>query len=297
MKTKYVLITPARNEARFIKNVIKSIIAQTILPQRWLIIDDASTDSTSAILRHYEANYDFITSFRVRHVGNQPAYVHRIIIFLKAYDTIKDLDYHFLGSLDADLTFEPTYYENIMAEFNRNPKLGIASGVFNDVVNGQPQNTIRDPDLINTPGGLLLFRRECYEAIGGYCVLKYGAADSLAGIMARMNGWETRSFPRYRASHHRLMGTAYGTHILKARFQQGLAEHGIATRPAFMLAKSLRRAILEKPYVIGSLARLVGFLYGYCLREEREIPPEAAHFVRKEQIRRLFSYLSGTRPS
>lgn len=294
MKTKYTLITPAHNEAKLIEKVIKSVITQTILPQKWIIVDDGSTDGTSEVLRQYEAQYDFITSLRVRHVGNQPAYVHRINIFSKGCDKIKDLDYDFLGSLDADLTFESTYYEDILEEFDKNHKLGIASGVFNDEVNGKLQNTIRDPDLINTPGGLLVFRRECYEAIGGYRVMKYGAADSLAGIMARMKGWQTRSFPQYRAIHHRLMGTGYGTHILEARFQQGLAEYGIATHPVFMLAKSLRRAFLEKPYFIGSLARLSGFLYGYWLKEERQIPPEAIRFVHKEQIKRLFSYITNT---
>ena len=89
--------------------------------------------------------------------------------------------------------------------------------------------------------------------------------------------------------HHRPVGTADGKSVLRARFEQGLTEYGVATHPVFMLAKSFRRAFLEKPYFTASLTRLAGFVYGYWLREERKIPHEAIRFVRREQIRRLLS--------
>ena len=294
MKTKYVLITPVHNEEKFIEKVIKSVIVQTVLPQRWLIVDDGSTDGTSEIIKQYEDKHAFITCLRVKHENTKISYEHRINIFLRGYEEIKNIKYDFIGSLDADITFDRTYYENILVEFERNPKLGIASGIFIEIVKNQLQKVLRDPDLINTPGGLLMFRRECYEAIGGYYPLKHGGADTLAGIVARMNGWQTKAFPQYEAVHHRPVGTAGGKHILVARFGQGLTDYGLSAHPLFMLAKLLRRAYLEKPYFIGTLARLAGFMYGYWLSEKREIPPEVVRFVRKEQIRRLFSYITNS---
>jgi hypothetical protein len=108
-----------------------------------------------------------------------------------------------------------------------------------------------------------------------------------------LKGWETRSFPQYKAIHHRFTGTANGKHILMARFNQGFTEHSLATHPVFMLAKTLHRAFLEKPYILGSTARLLGFLTASLTNEKRVIPGEVAAFVRKEQIGRLLQKLRG----
>lgn len=117
--------------------------------------------------------------------------------------------------------------------------------------------------------------------------MKYGGDDSLADIMARMLGWETRNFDKCKVIQHRIVGTGDGRSVLSAKFRQGLTDYGIATHPLFMLAKSFRRAILEKPFLTAGLARMAGFLYGYWLREERKISLEARSYVRHEQMRRL----------
>jgi len=290
MKTKYVLITPVHNEEEFIGVTMKSVIAQTILPQKWLIVDDASTDGTSEIIKRYEAQHDFITCPRLTREDIESYYNRRVRVVLAGIEATKTLKYDFLGVLDADITLEPTYYEGLLREFDRDPKLGIASGIYVDKVGNQLRKVLIDVN--HSPGALHMFRRQCYEAIGGYIPLKYGGDDTCAEIMARMNGWETRSFPQYQVIHSRAVGTRDGRSSLRARFCQGLTEYGVATHPLFMLAKSLRRVFLEKPYFTGSLTRLVGFLYGYWLREERKISPEAIRFVRREQIRRLLSYLT-----
>lgn len=287
MKTEYVLITPAHNEKDLIELVIRSVISQTILPKKWVIVDDASTDETEKIIRKCEARCDFIMYHRLQKLNTESRYARRAQAFLVGYEQIKTLGFNFIGGLDADISLEPTYYECILEEFDKNPQLGIASGVYVDKIGNRLQ---RVPiDMNHTPGAIQMFRRECYEAIGGYIPQKYGGDDSCAEIIARMNGWQTRSFPQYEVVHHRLVGTADGKSVLRAKFGQGLTEYGVATHPVFMLAKSFRRAFLEKPYFTASLARLAGFVYGYWLREERKIPPEAIRFVRREQIRRLVS--------
>jgi len=288
MKKDYVLITPVYNEEEFIEDVVKSVVVQTILPQKWVIVNDGSTDGTDEIIKQYEARYNFITSLRLERADIGTYYSHRTRVVLTGYKQIEKLKFDFLGVLDADISLEPTYYEHILTEFDRNPKLGLASGIYVNKVKGQIRKVLRDSDEISTSGALQMFRRECYEAIGGYIPLKYGGDDSLAGIMARMDGWETKHFPQYQAIQCRATGTSKGTHLLVAKCRDGLVDYTLGTHPLFALAKSFRRVFMEKPFLLGSIARLSGFLRGYYLvGKNREVPDEVVSFVRREQMQRL----------
>jgi biofilm PGA synthesis N-glycosyltransferase PgaC len=287
VKTKYVLITPAHNEEQVIELAIRSVISQSVLPEEWIIVDDTSTDGTGEIIRKYQAQYNFITYHQYERQELSRGYARRAHVFLSGYKRVKASSYSFIGGLDADISMEPTYYECILHEFDKNPRLGIASGVFVDKIGNRLQKVPLGANHV--PGAIQLFRYECYEAIGGYIPQKYGGDDTCAEIMARMKGWQTRSFPQYKVIHYRPVGTSSGKSIPAARFYQGLAEYAVATHPLFMLAKSLHRLFVEKPRFIAAIARLAGFLYGYWLREERTIPADAIRFVRREQIRRLVS--------
>jgi biofilm PGA synthesis N-glycosyltransferase PgaC len=288
MKNKYILISPVHNEGKLLPSLVNTVISQTILPEKWVIVDDASTDGTEEIVKRYESRYSFIMYYKNQRSGSGSYYSRRTEAFLAGFRKIRSMEYDFVAVLDADLSLEPTYYESILKEFDRNPKLGISSGVYINKTDGGFQKVIRDN--ISTPGGLQMFRRECYEDIGGYVPLPYGGDDSLTDITARMKGWQTRSFPQYVAIHHRPVGTRVGIHILRIKFRQGLAEYYLGTHPAFMLCKSLRRIFLERPYFWAGMSRLTGFCYASMRGGKREIPPEALRFVRKEQIERLFSW-------
>jgi len=286
MKTKYVLITPAHNEEGNIERVINSVIAQTILPQKWLIVDDGSTDGTGEIIARYEDQHDFITSLELKREDVGSYYNRRTRVVLTGYEKIKKLEFDFLAILDADISFGPTYYEDILKEFEANPKLGSAGGKYVYKFGNRIQKVLIDDSCV--PGSVQMFRRECYEQTGGYIALKHGGDDTLIEIMARMHDWETRSFSEHQVIQHRRVGTAERS-VLLAKFRQGFTEYGIATHPLFMLAKSLRRVFLERPYILGSTARMAGFLYAYLRCEERKLPDDVVHFVRKEQIGRLWS--------
>lgn len=289
MESDYILITPVHNEEALIETAIESVVSQTILPKKWVIVDDASTDSTTEIIRKYAAQHDFIMCHRLERLSIESYYANKTQVFLAAYEDIRGLEYDFIGNLDADIFLEPTYYERVLEEFDKNPRLGIASGVYVDKIGSRLQKV--PIDMNHCPGAIQTFRRQCYNTIGGYITQKYGGDDSCAEIIARMNGWQTRSFPQYQVIHLRPIGTNDGLSIIQARFRQGLTEYGVATHPVFMLAKSLRRIFLERPYLMAAIARLAGFLYGHWLREERKIPPEAVRFVRREQMKRLVAYV------
>jgi glycosyltransferase involved in cell wall biosynthesis len=291
VKKKYILITPAYNEEDNIERVINSIIVQTIPPQKWLIVNDGSTDRTGEIIERYEAKYDFISCLRLKREYIKSYYGRRTQVVLAGYEKIKKLEFNFLGILDADISCRPTYYEDIMKEFEANAKLGLAGGKYVYKFGSKIQQVLIDDSCV--PGSIQMFRRQCYEQIGGYVPLEYGGDDSLADIMVRMHGWETRSFSKYQVIQHRIVGTA-GKSVLKAKFRQGFTEYGVATHPLFMLAKSLRRVFLERPFFFGSAARMAGFLYAYLQCGKRSIPDDIVSFVRKEQIARLMSYVRGT---
>jgi len=181
------------------------------------------------------------------------------------------------------------YYEEIFRCFDVNQDIGIATGIYLENINGCLTEVFIDRR--STPKALQVFHRECYKQIGGYIPCKHGGEDSCAEIMARMYGWQTWSFADIKVIHQRPVGTRGGKTVLYARFNQGLTDYCLSTHPIFMLAKCLRRCLVEKPFISSGVARLTGFLYGYLVREQRQLPDNVRRYVRKEQFRRLFAYV------
>lgn len=286
MSGRYILISPVYNEAAHLPVLISSIAKQTVRPVVWLLVNDGSRDQTEEIIRHYMKEHKFIELLNLDRKHVESYYSRKTQAFIKGYEEVRSkVEHDFVASLDADIIAPPSYYQSILQEFEKNPRLGIAGGIYYYETVGRRDNILIDQSCV--PGSVQMFRRECYEEIGGYIALKRGGDDTLASIMARMKGWETRSFPEYAVMQRRKVGTVGGKSILSARFGQGLTEYEVATHPIFMIAKSFRRCFLEKPYVIGSCMRLIGFACGYLMREPRRMPAEAVRFVRREQIGRL----------
>ena len=283
----YVVITPAYDEAALIERTIESVLAQTIRPLKWIIVDDGSTDHTAEIVNRYAARFDFIECcHRVRQAG-QTYYGSNVYAILQGYERLKDLNFDYLAVLDADVVLCPDYYEQIIRRFDTNRDLGIATGTYLEEIDGRMVEALIDRR--STPKALQVFRRACYERIGGYIPCRNGGEDTCTEIMARMNGWQTWSFPEIRVIHRRRVGKGDGGRVLRARFRQGLSDYCVATHPLFMLAKSLRRCVKEKPHLLSGLARLCGFVYGYLVREPRQIPVDARRYVRREQMKRLLA--------
>ncbi len=285
---KYIIVTPAYNEAKYIEQTIESVVSQTVLPDLWVIVDDGSTDGTANIIKQYARRYDWIRYLRREKVAGQTYYASNVYAIDEGIKNAKDFEYDYLAILDADITLPTDYYEQIFMRFKGDEKLGIASGVYL-VREGERLKTVLN-DRRSCPKNIMVFRKECFEQIGGFVPMKYGGEDTCACFMARMNGWKTWSFPELCIVHNRPVGTGHASNLLQVRFRNGLNEYGLATHPLFMLLKSLRRCIKERPIISGGLARIAGFLYGYCLREKRQIPNEMVRFIRQEQMGRLFNF-------
>lgn len=283
----YVLITPAYNEGPFIGKTIEGVLAQTPAPLRWVIVDDGSTDDTWEVVARYAKEAPFLEACQRRRDPNETYYGNNVYAILQGYARVKELSFDYLGILDADMILPPGYYEGIFRRFAANRELGIAAGTYIEKIEGRWVGAFIDRR--STPKALQVFRRACYEQIGGYVPCPNGGEDSYTEIMARMQGWQTWSFPELQAIHQKPVGTAGGRSLLRAKFRQGVTDYCLATHPVFMLAKCLRRCLKEKPYGGAGLARLAGFAYGYLKREQRQIRADACRYVRKEQMTRLWA--------
>lgn len=287
MTNNYVIITPAYNEEANIEAVIKSVIAQTVRPLKWVIIDDGSTDNTFEIARRYEMTNSFIECHSRKRISGYSYYASNVYAILAGYEKVKKLDYDFIAILDGDIELCHDYYEQVFKRFSLNPDLGIATGTYLEEVNGVI--TEANIDRQSTPKAIQVFRKRCYRQIGGYIPFKNGGEDSCTEVMARMFGWQTWSFPEIKVMHKKPVGTGDGRTILQGRFRLGVTDFCLGTHPLFMLAKCLRRCVIERPYLASGLIRLAGFASGFLKAEPRQIPYSARTYLRKEQIRRLKS--------
>jgi biofilm PGA synthesis N-glycosyltransferase PgaC len=284
-KPKYVIITPAYNESRFISQTAKGVISQTIIPVKWIIVDDGSTDNTAEIVKQYANNHHFIEFYSHKRRPEHTYYESNVYAILEGYDKVKGMDFEYLAILDADITLCENYYEEIFARFDANAELGIATGILLEEIGGRMKELVFD--RYSTPKAFQVFRHKCYEQIGGFIPCKNGGEDSCAEIMARMYGWQTWSFTDIKAIHQRPVGIRGARTLLKAKFNQGLTDYCVGTYTLFMLAKCFRRAIIERPYLFSGLARMTGFLYGYLSREKMQLPISVRKYIRREQFMRL----------
>jgi poly-beta-1,6-N-acetyl-D-glucosamine synthase len=285
MKYDYSIITPAFNECRYIETTIQGVLAQTVQPKRWIIVDDGSTDATPDIVKKYAAEYLWIEYIRREKIAGQTYFASNVYAIECGYEMVKGADFDFLGILDADISLPSDYYEKILSRMIMDKRLGIASGVYEDNIKGKRRKILNDRR--STPKALMIFRRECYQEIEGLFPLKYGGEDTYACITARMKGWKTWSFPDIVAIHNKPVGTGHGRNMLQIRFRQGYGEYYFATHPIFMLLKSLRRCIKETPYILGGIARILGYIYASIRREDRQIPSNIIDFIRHEQVERI----------
>ena len=286
MNDNYIIITPAFNEEKYIESTIKSVLSQSIKPVQWLIVDDGSTDGMADIINKYASKYSWIKCCRREKEVGQTYYCSNVYAIMEGYNEVKDKTFDYLAILDADIDLPENYYEIIISRMQSDVKIGVASGVYQDLVDGKLIKVLNDRR--STPKALQVFRGKCFDQIGGYLPMKFGGEDTVSCVMARMNGWKSWSFPDVVAVHNKPVGRGHSSNILKIRFRQGINEFGLATHPLFMFVKCIKRSFKEKPLFLSGTARFLGFVYGYFLGEKRQIDKATIKFIRKEQFKRLF---------
>ena len=241
----YVLITPARNEADFVELTLRSVVAQTARPVKWVIVNDGSTDATGDIVTRYAAAHSWIE------LVDMPARTERSFAG-KAHavnagrERLGGINYEVIANLDADVSFDSYYFEFLMNKFAENPRLGVAGTAFEE---GKLSYNYEFVGLEHVSGMCQLFRRECFEAIGGYAAIKSGGIDLVAVLSARAKGWETRTFLEKKFVHHRSQGGALHSG-LRERIHTGRKDYLLGNHPLWEVFRSFYQ-MKHKPYVIG----------------------------------------------
>jgi glycosyltransferase involved in cell wall biosynthesis len=285
-------VTPARNEEAFIEATILSVVAQTVRPKRWVIVSDGSTDGTDAIVQRYAAQHAWIQFLRMpEHRDRQ--FAAKALCFAAGYERLKPLAFDLVGNLDADITLPPDYYEFLVGKFAERPGLGVSGTPFVEDAS-QPNNhsyAHGAANLTHVSGACQIFRRKCFEDVGGYVQIKGGAIDWIAVTTARMKGWETRTFVDRVCFHHRKIGT--GNHSpLFARFHYGRKSYYVGGHPLWETLRGVYQT-REKPVVFGGIWFIAGYWWALLTRTPRPVSRDLMHFHRSEQMARLRQLFRG----
>jgi len=278
----YVLITPARNEETFIENTIKSVINQTCLPVKWVIVDDGSEDATASIVAQYVSKHEWIEMLEMPQRRDR-SFAAKVYAFNAGYQRVKDLNYDVIGNLDADVSLPQDYFEFLMDKFETHGTLGVAGTVFKE--DGYSSETDSFEGQNHVAGGCQLFRRRCFDEIGGYIANRAGGIDWIAVTTARMMGWKTRSFRERSFLHHRTLGTAERG-VLASNFSYGEKDYYLGGHPLWEFFRVLYRAT-KKPLLVGGIALCLGYISAFLRRMKRPVSDELMRFHRKEQMLKL----------
>jgi poly-beta-1,6-N-acetyl-D-glucosamine synthase len=278
----YCLMTAAYNEEDHIARTIDAVLSQTLPPKRWVIVSDGSVDRTDEIIKAYSEQHHFIRFLRMARPPGR-SFGRKVMALRAGCKLLEDVPFDFIGNLDADVSVPPAYFESLLTRLQGIPSLGIAGGFVCEEINGEFRSR-RSNRVYSVAHAAQLVRRECYEAIGGYAILEYGGEDWHAQISAQIRGWTVEAFPELEIFHYRHTGEA--DNLVRHKFRQGRMDYSFGSNPTFEVLKCLQR-LPEKPFVIGGMARLTGFLWSYVCRERRPVSDEFMAFLRKEQKEKL----------
>jgi poly-beta-1,6-N-acetyl-D-glucosamine synthase len=279
---RYVLITPARNEGAFIENTIKSVANQTFLPARWVIVNDGSTDDTAQIVSAYANSVDWIELLNLP-PRKERNFAAKANAFKAGQQRLAGLAYNIIGNLDADVSLDEDHFEFLLEKFSADSNLGVAGTIFKEDGYSSETDSFEGQNYVS--GQCQIFRRECFEEIGGYFPSPAGGIDWIAVTTARMLGWNTRSFREKSFYHHRTLGTA-DHNLLGKSYAYGRKDFILGGHPLWEVLRSCYQ-MRRRPYALGGMMLLAGFLSGYAGRAKRVVSRDLMRFHRREQMLKL----------
>jgi glycosyltransferase involved in cell wall biosynthesis len=280
-RVRYAVITPVRDEARYIRRTVTSMICQTVLPVQWIVVDDGSKDGTSEILDACAGRASWITVIHRKDRGHRAAGSGVMEAFHAGYAELRDRAFDFIVKLDGDLSFSSDYFERCFTHFAAEERLGIGGGTVSRALDGQADAT-GDPPF-HVRGATKIYRRECWERIAPLMVAP--GWDTIDEVKANLHGWTTRTFSDLKVVQHKPTGSADGN--WRDWFKNGRANYVAGYHPLFMFAKCVRRAFLHTPPLAESSALLLGYCTGYLGGVPRVDDVEAIGYLRRHQLRRL----------
>lgn len=293
----YIIISPVRNEEQHLETTIKAVVAQTIRPLQWILVNDGSTDRTAEIIDRWAAEQNWIVAVhrldsarqestgslssenRTRR-GKRAREAKEILAFYDGYARIGKTDWDYLVKLDGDLGFMPDYFERCFEEFAGDPKLGIGGGDICNFVDGDWKLEVNP--RFHVRGATKIYRRTCWDAIEG--VIPGAGWDTLDEVKANMMNWSTRSFTSLQVHHYRPTGAANGP--WQNAIKKGEWNYVSGYHPLFFLAKCARN-LFRKPYLVGSAGLFCGFVFGLLQRVPQIGDKALIGYLQQQQLRRL----------
>ena len=283
---RYVLVTPARNESAFIEKTLESMVHQTVLPVKWVIVNDGSTDETGSIVERYASKFDWIELVNLP-VRRERNFAAKVYAFNAGREKLSDIEYEIIGNLDGDVSLDQDHFEFLLGKFRENAHLGVAGTIFRE--EGYSSETDSFEGQKHVSGQCQIFRRQCFEDIGGYFANKAGGIDWIAVTTARMMGWKTQSFREKSFFHYRHLGTAERS-VAAAMFSYGEKDYYLGGHPLWELFRVAYRMV-KKPYLTGGAALGLGYGWAMLRREKRPVSKELMKFHRREQMHKLRNVL------
>ena len=281
-QAQYVVVTPARNEQENIAHTIRSMVAQTRRPLRWVIVDDGSTDQTGRIIDEAAREHTWISTLHRPDRGARKQGGGVIETFYDGFALVSAESWDYLVKFDADLSFEPDYFERCLQKFTEDSKLGIGGGMISYEQDGVLICESPGDPAFHVRGATKIYRRACWDKLGG--LLRAPGWDTIDELKANMLGWSTRTFKDVPLKHHRITGSADGTWKNQVKF--GLSNYITGYHPFFMAMKCLKRCG-QRPYLLGAVGLWWGFCNGYLRGVAQVDDPELIRYVRRQQLNKL----------
>jgi len=272
----FVIITPAKNEEKFIEKTMDSVIAQSVRPKKWIIVDDGSTDNTAAIVARYANEFNFLTLLKKQTLKENRSGGSKVVrAFNFGYETISNMHYDFIVKLDADLTLPSNYFEEVINCFKKNSKIGLCGGYCVLENNGQLIAESYSEDHVR--GAFKAYRRECFEDIGG--LAEIWSWDGLDEAAITYHGWELKVLP-LAVIHHRPTSKEYN--MMKFSYKTGRELYKERTEFLSLLIISAVY-LFRRPVCVGSFLMILGYVVSYIKNENKVIGKELGDFIRSSR--------------
>lgn len=280
---RYIIVSPVKDEEKYIELTLRSVINQILKPVLWIIVDDGSKDSTPGIVRRYSEDHPFIRLVFNPHTGSRKTGSAVIRAFNFGCQAIGDIEYDFIAKLDCDISFAPDYFQKLLDRFSEEKRIGIASGVYLEIYKSGTWEVVEMPSY-HAAGACKVMRRKCFEEIGGFIVS--AGWDTVDEIRAMTRGWKTGHFTDLLMQHHKPEGSGIGP--IRTSLMHGEIYYLTGGSKLFFVLKVLHR-IAVRPYFVNAAALLWGYMRAMMGRKQLLVAETEARYYKTLLLRRLKS--------